>query len=141
MLGYYRMPDETSRALRHGWLHTGDVGRLDEDGYLYVLERKKDLVIRGGLNVYPREVEDVLYAHRAVAEAAVVGRPDPLMGEEVLAFVVLKDGGQATADELIGFCQQHLAKFKCPKQVRFLNALPKSPVGKVLRKELRALVT
>ncbi len=141
MLGYYRMPDETSRALRGGWLHTGDVGRLDEDGYLYVLERKKDLVIRGGLNVYPREVEDVLYAHRAVAEAAVVGLPDPLMGEEVLAFVVLKDGSRATADELIGFCQQHLAKFKCPKQVRFLDALPKSPIGKVLRKELRALVT
>jgi long-chain acyl-CoA synthetase len=141
MLGYYRMPDETSRALRHGWLRTGDVGRLDEDGYLYVLERKKDLIIRGGLNVYPREVEDVLYAHRAVAEAAVVGRPDPLMGEEVLAFVVLRAGEPATADELIGFCQERLAKFKCPRHVRFVDALPKSPVGKILRKELRALVT
>ncbi|MBI4010864.1 MAG: long-chain fatty acid--CoA ligase [Candidatus Rokubacteria bacterium] len=141
MLGYYRMPEETARALRHGWLHTGDVGRLDADGFLYVVERMKDLVIRGGLNVYPREVEEVLYAHPKVAEAAVVGAPDPLMGEEVCAFVVLRPGDPATADELIGFCQQHLAKFKCPKQVRFVESLPKSPVGKILRKELRGRVT
>ncbi len=140
MLGYYRMPDETARALRHGWLRTGDVGRLDADGFLYVVERKKDLIIRGGLNVYPREVEEVLYAHPKVAEAAVVGSPDPLMGEEVCAFVVLKPGEPATADELIGLCQQHLAKFKCPRQVRFVESLPKSPVGKILRKELRGLV-
>jgi long-chain acyl-CoA synthetase len=140
MLGYYRMPDESARALRNGWLHTGDVGRLDEDGFLFILERKKDLIIRGGLNVYPREVEDVLYAHPTVAEAAVVGVADPLMGEQVLAFVVLKPGAAATGDELAAFCQQHLARFKCPKQVRFVDTLPKSPVGKILRKELRARV-
>jgi long-chain acyl-CoA synthetase len=139
MLGYYRMEDETARALRGGWLHTGDVGRLDEDGYLYILERKKDLIIRGGLNVYPREVEDVLYAHPGVAEAAVVGLPDPLMGEEVCAFVVVRPGEPPTADELTEFCQRHLAKFKCPRHVRFVDALPKSPIGKILRKELRAL--
>ncbi len=138
MLGYYRMPEETARALRGGWLHTGDVGRLDADGYLYIVERKKDLVIRGGLNVYPREVEDVLYAHPAVAEAAVVGRPDPLMGEEVCAFVVRRAGADLTPEALIAFCQERLARFKCPRDVRFVESLPKSPVGKVLRKELRA---
>jgi long-chain acyl-CoA synthetase len=141
MLGYYRMPDETARVLRDGWLHTGDVGRLDDDGYLYIVERKKDLIIRGGLNVYPREVEDVLYAHPAVVEAAVVGMPDPVMGEEGCAFVVLRAGAAATPDGLIAFCQERLAKFKCPREVRVVDALPKSPIGKVLRKELRALVT
>ena len=139
MLGYYVLPDETARTLRNGWLHTGDVGRLDEDGFLFVVERKKDLIIRGGFNVYPREVEDVLYAHPKIAEAAVVGLADPLMGEEVLACVALKSGVEATAAEIIAFCQERLAKFKCPKEVRFLPALPKSPVGKILRKELRAM--
>jgi long-chain acyl-CoA synthetase len=140
MLGYYRMPEETARTVRNGWLHTGDVGRVDADGYLYIVERKKDLIIRGGFNIYPREVEDVLYAHAAVAEAAVVGVRDPLMGEDVLAFVVPKTGTAPTAEELIAFCQERLAKYKCPKQVRFLDRLPKSPIGKILRKELRAQV-
>jgi long-chain acyl-CoA synthetase len=139
MQGYYGLPEETAQALRHGWLHTGDMGRLDADRYLYIVERKKDLIIRGGFNIYPREVEDVLYAHPAVAEAAVVGRPDPLMGEDVLAFVALKRGATADAAGLIGFCQERLAKYKCPKQVRFVDALPKSPIGKILRKELRSL--
>jgi long-chain acyl-CoA synthetase len=138
MLGYYRLPEETAKTLRNGWLHTGDVGRLDEDGFLYIVERKKDLIIRGGFNVYPREVEEVLYAHPFVAEAAVVGMRDALMGEEVLAFVTLKPGAVVDADDLIAFCQTRLAKFKCPKQVRFVEALPKSPIGKILRKELRA---
>jgi long-chain acyl-CoA synthetase len=138
MLGYYRMPEETARTVRNGWLYTGDMGRLDADGYLYIVERKKDLIIRGGFNVFPRDVEEVLYANPKVAEAAVVGVPDALMGEEVLAFVVLKAGTQATGAELIDFCQRYLARYKCPKQVRFLATLPKSPVGKVLRKELRA---
>jgi long-chain acyl-CoA synthetase len=140
MLGYYRLPDETARVLRDGWLHTGDVGRLDDDGYLYIVERKKDLIIRGGLNVYPREVEDVLYAHPAVAEAAVVGVPDRVMGEEGCAFVVLRGGAATSPDALIAFCQERLAKFKCPREVRVVDALPKSPIGKVLRKELRSLV-
>jgi long-chain acyl-CoA synthetase len=138
MLGYYRMPEETARVLRGGWLHTGDLGRLDPDGYLYIVERKKDLIIRGGFNIYPREVEEVLYAHPAVAEAAVVGRPDPRMGEQVTAFVVLRPGVEISGEALIGFCQQRLARFKCPTEVRFVAALPKSPVGKVLRKALRA---
>jgi long-chain acyl-CoA synthetase len=141
MLGYYRMPEETARVLRGGWLHTGDVGRLDAEGYLYIVERKKDLIIRGGLNVYPREVEDVLYAHPDVAEAALVGMPDPVMGEEGCAFVVLRPGAAATPDGLIAFCRARLAKFKCPREVRVVDALPKSPIGKVLRRELRALVT
>jgi long-chain acyl-CoA synthetase len=139
MLGYYGLPEETARTLRNGWLHTGDVGRLDADGFLYIVERKKDLIIRGGFNIYPREVEEVLYAHPAVAEAAVVGMRDALMGEEVCAFVVLKSGAAADASAIIGFCQERLAKYKTPRQVRFLDALPKNPVGKILRKELRAL--
>jgi long-chain acyl-CoA synthetase len=139
MQGYYRLPEETARTLRHGWLHTGDMGRLDAEGFLYIVERKKDLIIRGGFNIYPREVEEVLYAHPAVAEAAVVGVRDPLMGEEVLAFVALKAGATADAGALLAFCQDRLAKYKCPKQVRFVDALPKSPIGKILRKELRRL--
>ena len=139
MQGYYRLPEETALALRAGWLHTGDMGKLDADGYLFIVERKKDLLIRGGFNIYPREVEEALYAHPAVAEAAVVGMRDPLMGEEVLAFVALKAGASAEAAALIEFCQSRLAKYKCPKQVRFVDALPKSPIGKILRKELRSL--
>jgi long-chain acyl-CoA synthetase len=115
------------------------MGRFDEDGFLFVVERKKDLIIRGGFNVYPREVEEVLYAHPEIAEAAVVGIADPLMGEEVLAWVTLKPGAEASADDVIAFCQERLAKFKCPRDVRFLSALPKSPIGKILRKELRAM--
>ena len=139
MQGYYGLPEETARALRNGWLHTGDMGRLDADGYLYIVERKKDLIIRGGFNIYPREVEEVLYAHPAVAEAAVVGMRDPLMGEEVLAFVGLKRGAAVDGGALIEFCQARLAKYKCPKQIRFVESLPKSPIGKILRKELRSL--
>ncbi|MEK7701721.1 MAG: long-chain fatty acid--CoA ligase [candidate division NC10 bacterium] len=139
MAGYYGLPEETARTLRHGWLHTGDVGRLDADGFLYIVERKKDLIIRGGFNIYPREVEEVLYAHPKIAEAAVVGVRDPLMGEDVLAFVALRGDERATPEEIIGFCQERLAKYKCPKQVRFVESLPKNPVGKILRKELRAL--
>jgi long-chain acyl-CoA synthetase len=139
MQGYYRLPEETAATLRGGWLHTGDMGRLDEEGYLYIVERKKDLIIRGGFNIYPREVEDVLYAHPAVAEAAVVGLRDSLMGEEVLAYVALKPG--ATTDEatLLTFCQSRLAKYKSPRHIRFLESLPKSPIGKILKKELRRL--
>jgi long-chain acyl-CoA synthetase len=142
MQGYYRLGEETAAALRHGWLHTGDMGRLDSDGYLYIVERKKDLIIRGGFNIYPREVEDVLYAHPAVAEASVVGTPDPLMGEEVmgeevLAYVALKPGATTDAAALLTFCQSRLAKYKCPRRIRFLDSLPKSPIG--LKKELRRL--
>ena len=137
MMGYYRNPEETARTIRAGWLHTGDMGRLDADGFLYIVERKKDLIIRGGFNIYPREVEEALYAFPKTAEAAVVGMPDPLMGEDVLAFVVLKAGEIATPEDVMDFCRTRLAKFKCPKEVRFVGSLPKSPVGKILRKELR----
>jgi long-chain acyl-CoA synthetase len=137
MLGYYKMPEETATTIRGGWLRTGDMGRLDADNFLYIVERKKDLIIRGGFNIYPREVEDVLYAHPRIAEAAVVGAPDAVMGEEVVAFVVVKDGQTTTADEVIAFCQERLTRFKCPRQVRFVGSLPKSPIGKILRKELR----
>jgi len=137
MVGYYRNPEETAKTIRGGWLRTGDMGRLDADNFLYIVERKKDLIIRGGFNIYPRDVEEALYAFPGVAEAAVIGLPDTLMGEEVVAFVVLKPGQAATADEVAGFCKTRLAKYKCPKEIRFVDALPKSPVGKILRKELR----
>jgi long-chain acyl-CoA synthetase len=137
MVGYYRNPEETARTVRAGWLHTGDVGRLDQDGFLFIVERKKDLIIRGGFNIYPREVEEVLYAHPKVAEAAVVGMKDELMGEDVLAFVVLRSGERASAEEIGAFCEARLARFKCPKQIRVVESLPKSPIGKILRKELR----
>jgi long-chain acyl-CoA synthetase len=137
MVGYYRNPEATAKTIRGGWLRTGDMGRLDADNFLYIVERKKDLIIRGGFNIYPRDVEEALYAFPAIAEAAVIGLPDTLMGEEVVAFVVLKRGQSATADDVIGFCQGRLARYKCPKEIRFVDALPKSPVGKILRKELR----
>jgi long-chain acyl-CoA synthetase len=140
MLGYYRDPEETARALRGGWLRTGDMGRLDADGFLFIVERKKDLIIRGGFNIYPREVEEVLYAFPKVAEAAVIGRPDPLMGEDVVAFVVLRDGETATSEDVLAFCESRLTRYKCPKEVRLVGALPKSPIGKILRKELRTQV-
>ncbi len=138
MLGYYRMPEETAAVLRDGWLRTGDVGRLDGDGFLYIVERKKDLIIRGGFNIYPREVEEVLYAYPGIAEAAVVGRRDAVMGEDVVAYVVAKPGATLEPQAVIAFCEERLARYKCPKDVRLLEALPKSPIGKILRKELRA---
>jgi len=138
MVGYYRNPEETAKTVRGGWLHTGDMGRLDTDNFLFIVERKKDLIIRGGFNIYPRDVEEALYAFPAVAEAAAIGLPDALMGEEVVAFVVLKPGRSASAGEVAAFCQSRLAKYKCPKEIRFVDALPKSPVGKILRKELRS---
>ena len=140
MLGYYRNPEETARTIRNGWLRTGDMGRLDADGFLYIVERKKDLIIRGGFNIYPRDVEEAIYAFPKTAEAAVIGMPDTLMGEEVIAFIVLKQGQSATPEEVIAFCQGRLAKYKCPKAVRFVDSLPKSPVGKILRKELRSQI-
>jgi long-chain acyl-CoA synthetase len=138
MQEYYNMPDETEQALRGGWLHTGDMAKLDEDGYIYIVERKKDLIIRGGLNIYPRDVEEVLMRHPAVLECAVIGVPSERMGEEVLAYVVLQDGKQATAEELIAFSQQYLANYKTPSFVEFIPALPRNPIGKIDRKILRA---
>jgi long-chain acyl-CoA synthetase len=139
MKGYYNLPEATAEAMRSGWFHTGDMGHLDEDGYLYITERKKDLIIRGGFNIYPRDVEEVLYGHPAVLETAVVGVPDPKMGEEVRAYVVLRPGENATAEELMDYACEHLARFKTPKDVVFLDALPKNPIGKILKKDLREM--
>jgi long-chain acyl-CoA synthetase len=137
MRGYYRLPELTAETVRDGWLHTGDIGRVDEDGNVYVVDRKKDMIIRGGLNVYPRDIEEVLFQHPAVAEAAVIGRPDPEYGEEVVAFVVRRPSEEATEAEILAFCRDRLAKYKSPKEVVFIASLPKSGVGKVMRKELR----
>jgi len=139
MKGYFKMPDETAEALRGGWLRTGDMGCVDEDGHLYIVERKKDLIIRGGFNIFPKDIEEILYKHPAVAEAAVVGKPDELMGEEVFAYIVLKTDAEASGEELIEYCRSHLAKYKCPSRVEFLDSLPKTPIGKIQKKELRKL--
>ena len=137
--GYYKMPEATDETFKDGWLHTGDVGYLDEDGYLFIVERKKDLIIRGGFNIYPKDVEEVLAEHAAVQECAVVGVPDPLMGEEVWAYIVRKYGTDVSGAELITHCQSRLAKYKTPKHVEFLEAMPKTNIGKIQKKELRKL--
>jgi len=137
MLGYHRMGLESAQAVSEGWLHTGDVGRLDEDGFLYVVDRKKDLIIRGGFNILPRDVEEVLHQHPAVAQAAVIGVPDPAMGEHVRAYVVL-NGTAASPDELLAFCRGRLAAYKCPSSLVVAPSLPINAIGKVLKKELRA---
>lgn len=139
MKGYWNRPDETSIALRDGWLYTGDVARMDEDGYFYIVQRKKDMIIVSGFNVYPNEVEDVLFTHPAVLEAVVIGLPDKYRGESVKAFVVLKPGASATIEELSEFCKTNLAKFKVPSVIELVEGLPKSAVGKVLRRELREM--
>ena len=144
MSGYWHAPDATAAAVKGdgedsgGWLHTGDIGHLDADGYLYVVDRKKDLIIRGGFNVYPRDVEDVLLAHPAVAQAGVVGRPDSRLGEEVVAFVSLRPGATATAEELTGHAKAHLAATKYPREITIVPAMPLTSVGKLDRKQLRA---
>ena len=137
MQGYYNMPEATAAALRNGWLHTGDMGRFDEDGYLYILERKKDLIIRGGLNVYPRDVEEVLATYPSVIEAAVVGVPSERMGEEVKAFVVTRI--PIEAETLMAYCRERLANYKSPSQVEFVHALPRNAIGKIDKKALRKL--
>jgi len=137
MKGYWNKPEDTAAVLRDGWLLTGDVARMDEDGYFYIVDRKKDMILCSGYNVYPREVEEVLFMHPAVGEAAAIGIPDAYRGETVKAFVVLKAGAAATEEEVIAFCKERLAPFKVPKQVEFTKELPKSMIGKVLRRELR----
>jgi long-chain acyl-CoA synthetase len=134
--GYYRNPDATATAFRNGWFHTGDVGYRDADGFFYIVDRKSDMIIRGGENIYPREIDEVLYQHPAVAAAATIGVPDQLYGEEVAAFIVLKEGREATGEEIVAFCRARLADYKCPKSVRFLQEIPKGPTGKLLKREL-----
>ncbi|HXM35587.1 MAG TPA: long-chain fatty acid--CoA ligase [Pyrinomonadaceae bacterium] len=134
--GYYKNPEATKNAFRNGWFHTGDVGYRDPEGFYYIVDRKSDMIIRGGENIYPREIDEVLYQHPAVAAAATIGVPDPLYGEEVTAFVVLKDGLAISEEELIDHCRERLADYKCPKTVRIVSEIPKGPTGKLLKREL-----
>jgi long-chain acyl-CoA synthetase len=138
MKGYYNKPEATAEAFKGGWFHSGDLAYMDKDGYFFIVDRKKDLVIRGGYNVYPREIEEVLFEHPAVAEAAVIGKPDEKLGEEVLAFVALKPGASAEPDEIIAFAKERLAAYKYPREVRIVDELPKGATGKILKKELRS---
>jgi acyl-CoA synthetase (AMP-forming)/AMP-acid ligase II len=137
MKGYWKMPEATADTLRGGWLHTGDLGTMDERGYVFIMDRLKDMIVSGGENVYPREIEEVLFTHPGVADAAVIGVPSARWGEDVKAVVVLKADASATAEELIEFCGGRLAGYKRPRTVDFLEALPKNPSGKVLKRELR----
>jgi len=137
MEGYWHLPEETARAVIDGWLYTGDLGYYDEKGFIYIVDRKKDMIITGGENVYPREVEEVLYRHPAVLECAVIGVPDNKWVERVHALIVLKEGQQSTAGEITAFCKQYLAGYKTPRSVEFVDALPKSPQGKILKRELK----
>jgi len=134
--GYYKNPEATAVAFRNGWFHTGDIGYRDTEGFYFIVDRKSDMIIRGGENIYPREIDEVLYQHPAVSAAAVVGVPDDLYGEEVAGFVVLRDGGEASERELIEFCKARLADYKCPKTIRFVKDIPKGPTGKLLKREL-----
>jgi long-chain acyl-CoA synthetase len=138
MKAYYKNPEATAEAFRGGWFHTGDLAYVDDDGYLFIVDRKKDLIIRGGFNVYPREVEEVLFAHPAVAEAAVIGTPDQRLGEEVAAYVVPKPGATVTPEEVAVYCKERLAAYKYPRDIRIADELPKGPTGKILKEELRA---
>jgi long-chain acyl-CoA synthetase len=137
MKGYWNMPEETAAALRDGWLYTGDLASIDEEGYVTIVDRKKDLIIAGGYNIYPREIEEVLYEHPAVREAAAIGVPDPYRGETVKAIIVLKDGQQASEEDILAHCRKNLAAYKVPRIVEFRAELPKTNVGKILRRALR----
>ncbi len=137
MKGYWNRPEETADTLRDGWLYTGDIAKMDEDGYFYIVDRKKDMVITGGYNVYPREVDEVLFEHPKVAEAVTIGLRDDYYGEVIKAYVVLREGEDASEEEIIEFCKQKLARFKVPRQVEFRDELPKSAIGKILRRVLK----
>jgi acyl-CoA synthetase (AMP-forming)/AMP-acid ligase II len=137
MRGYWKLPEATAEALAGGWMHTGDAASLDAEGFLYIQDRVKDMIVSGAENIYPREVENVLFEHPAVADAAVIGVPDERWGEVVKALVVLRAGAQAGEAELIEFCRERLAGFKRPRSVEFVADLPRNPSGKVLKKDLR----
>src|SRR5262249_24316846 len=137
MKGYWERPEATAETLKGGWLRTGDLGCMDETGYVYILDRSKDLIISGGSNIYPRELEEVLLQHEAVQEACIIGVPDELWGESVKAVIVLKPGSYGTEDQLIAFAAQRMAGYKKPRSVEFTTEIPKSAYGKVLKRELR----
>ena len=138
MKGYWRNAEATAESLRNGWLHTGDMGYMDERGYLFLMDRSKDMIISGGENIYPREIEEVLIQHPAVREVAVVGAPDPQWGEVVKAVVSTVAGREVGERELIDFCRDHIASYKKPKSIDFVDELPKNNYGKILKRELRA---
>jgi len=138
MKGYWRSPEATAETLGNGWLHTGDMGYMDERGYLYIMDRSKDMIITGGENVYPREIEEVLIQHPAVREVAVIGIPDTKWGEAIVGIVSLVQGKSSSEDELISFCKDHIASYKKPKRIDFVKELPKNSYGKILKSELRA---
>ncbi|WP_287155237.1 AMP-binding protein [Candidatus Solincola tengchongensis] len=134
---YYKKPLETAEALRDGWVYTGDIGYFDDEGYLSVVDRKKDMIIAGEYNIYPVEIDNVLFEHPKILEACAVGAPDPYRGEKVKAFVVVKPGESLTEEEVIAYCRENLAPHNGPKAIEFVEELPKSTVGKILRRELR----
>jgi long-chain acyl-CoA synthetase len=136
MKGYWRKDDATREAIKDGWFHTGDMAKVDEEGYFFIVDRKKEMILRGGYNVYPREIEEVLYEHPAVAEVAVVGVPDDKMGEEVGAAVVLKKGEEASEDDIRSYAKERVASYKYPRKVWFVDELPKGPTGKILKREV-----
>jgi acyl-CoA synthetase (AMP-forming)/AMP-acid ligase II len=137
MVEYWNMPDDTGETLIDGWVYTGDVGYYDNRGYVYIVDRRKDMIVSGGENIYPREVEEVLYGHPAVREAAVIGIPDSYWVEKVHAVISVKEGAAVTGEEIINFCKEKLARYKAPKSVEFVEAIPKNPSGKILKRELR----
>jgi len=139
--GYYKNDAANATAFRNGWFHTGDIGYRDREGYYYIVDRKSDMIIRGGENIYPREIDEVLYQHPYIAAAAAVGIPDELYGEEVAAVVVLKTGAEASEQEVIDYCRSRLADFKCPKTVHFVEDIPKGPTGKLLKRELAKMLS
>jgi long-chain acyl-CoA synthetase len=137
--GYWRKPEETEHAIRDGFLYTGDVGKMDDDGWFYVVDRKKDMIVASGFKVWPRDVEDVIYQHPAVKETAVIGEPDPYRGETVKAFVALKEGmaDSVTPEDIMRFCKERMAAYKYPRLVEFVSEIPKTLTGKFLRRTLR----
>jgi long-chain acyl-CoA synthetase len=137
MQGYWNQSEETEKALRGGWLHTGDLAKKDEDGYIFIVDRKKDMIVVAGLNVYSREVEEVIYQHPAVKEAAVAGIPDKQRGEYVKAFIVLKEGESCTTEDMSHYLAKYLAAYKLPRRIQFIDALPKNSSGKILKRMLR----
>ena len=139
MKGYWKLPEATAEVIRNGWLHTGDIGYVDKDGYFFITDRKKDIIIKGGENISPRAIEEVLYSHPSIAEAAVIGIKDKVYGEDIRAFVTLKPGQKATPEEIKEYSATKLKKFFLPKEIVIMPALPKTLVGKILKKELRKL--
>jgi len=137
MKGYWNKPDETRHALRNGWLHSGDIGMMDDEGYVFIVDRVKDMINVSGFKVWPAEVEEFLYKHPAIQEVAVFGSPHPEKGEMVVAAIILKEGASATSEEIITYCRNHLAAYKAPARVDFISELPKSATGKILKRTLR----